>query len=384
MKRAALLCMILALLLSGCGTGAVSSSMDKSVGESAPERIAEVSEQSQPVPPEPTESESEEDEPVVNNDWEFDKPENHGVDGATLNQLHEAAEAVEIRSIVTVRDGVIIDEYYKDEYDENSVIRIASCTKSFSGALIGIAIDRGIIPGVDAKLADYLPQLADADDPRWREITIEHLLTHTSGIDWNEWNGGTTFGEMRRSENWVDFILEQSMAAEPGAVFNYTTGGSHLLSVILQQAAGMTEFEFAKEHLFAPLGMDSVEWGADPQGISDGGNGIGMTTRDAAKFGQLFLNSGEWNGQQIISREWVEESTKVRVERSGQNGSYGYQWWMRPFGEGNYDTYFAMGHGGHYIFVVPELELVTVITARFSDTYDTFPYFADYILDACD
>lgn len=375
MKRLLPYCLALILIFTGCSA---QTEPDPELSSSSEPSTVDISQEVAS----PTEESAEEEAPPDNN-WEIDTPENHGMDGELLNQLHEAAEEVNIFSIVTIKDGYLVDEYYKADYDENSVIRIASCTKSFSGALIGIAIDQGLIPSVDIKISEYFPQIADSDDALKKDITLEHLLTQTSGIEWNEWNGGTTFGEMRRSENWVDFVLEKPMAAEPGSTFNYSTGGSHLLSAIIQEASGMTEFEFAKEYLFKPLGMDSVTWAEDPQGISDGGNGIGMNTRDAAKFGQLFLNGGNWKGQQIIPEKWVEDSVKIQFERSGQNGSYGYQWWIRPFGEGNYDTYFAMGHGGHYIFVVPELELVTVMTCRFNDTYDTFPYFADYVLAAC-
>ena len=322
------------------------------------------------------------EEPTPDNSWEFDIPKNHAVNGELLAKLHEvAAKESGIHSIITVKDGYIIDEYYSEEYNESSVFRLASCSKSFSGALIGIAIDQGILTGTDAKLVEFFPQLAD--DAAKQEITIENLLTHTSGIEWYEWNGGNSFGLLNRSENWIDYIFSQSMTSEPGAVFNYTTGGSHLLAAVLQEATGEIAYEFGLKHLFEPMGMDSVEWRTDPQGFTDGGNGISMTARDAAKFGQLYLDGGKWKDRQIISEAWVEESVKVQFARSSNSGSYGYQWWLRPFGEGNYDTYYAMGHGGQYIFVVPELRLVTVITSRFQDTYAPWPYFTDYVLAAC-
>lgn len=315
-----------------------------------------------------------------NNDWQFDTPENHGVDGAILKRFHDAIKRIEIYSVVIAKDGYIIDEYYKEGYDERSVFRLNSCTKSVTSALIGIAIDKRLLDGVDTKLSEFFPQLADSDSAYKKEITIAHLLEHTSGIRWPE-SGGPMFRKFVQSENWVDFVLSQPMAAKPGSKFSYSTGGSHLLSAIIQQSAGQTTYDFAMEHLFKPLVMESVQWRTDPQGITDGGNGISMNARDAAKFGQLYLNGGKWKGRQIVPEKWVAESTKPQSEAQPIPG-YGYQWWLRKFG--NLNTYFAVGHGGQYIVVVPDLELVAVSTGRFpSGKYPFLDYFRDYVLPAC-
>lgn len=320
----------------------------------------------------------EEEQP--DNDWQFDTPENHGVDGAILESLHEAIKKIEIYSVVIVKDGYIIDEYYRQGYDERSVFRLNSCTKSFTSALIGIAIDKGLLGGVDTKLLEFFPQLADSNSAYKKEITIAHLLEHTSGIYWPE-SGGPMFHKFVESENWVDFVLSQPMAAKPGSIFNYSTGGSHLLSAIIQQTTGQTSYDFALEYLIQPLGMDSVQWRADPQGITDGGNGISMNARDAAKFGQLYLNGGKWKGRQIVPKAWVAESTKPQSAAQPIPG-YGYQWWLTKFGD--LSAYYAVGHGGQYIVVVPDLELVAVSTGRFpSGQYSFLNYFRDYVLAAC-
>ena len=373
MKKTTLIILCAMVLMAGCKTeeSAVNNSSEPLQSSAYETETAKVSEISHTEPEVKTDSEY-----IIYN-WKFDEPENHGVDSKILENFHSALENIEIRSSVIVKDGYIIDEYYKDGYDENSVFGLASCTKSFSGALIGIAVDKGIIDSVDDKIADYFPQLsADKQD-----ITIEHLLTHSSGIYWNEWSGGDYFRQLSRSENWVDFILGQDMASTPGKVFNYTTGGSHLLGAVIQEAAGITECEFGTENLFKPLGMESVKWRSDPQGITDGGNGISMTARDAAKFGQLYLNGGSWEGEQIISDEWVKLSTERQAAGSPGTGEYGYSWWLKQFG--GYDVYYAMGHGGQYIFVVPEINLVTVMTSRLNDTYVPQYYFNDYVIAAC-
>lgn len=392
MRKTSLILLSAAIIIFNLAGCAAKEDIIADANEPASTASESVSAESEPV----SESEAAEDsqseaaDPVIpeeppNNSWEFDAPENHGVDGEMLGKLHDAIEETEIYSFVIAKDGYIISEYYKEGYDPQSVFRLNSCTKSFSGALIGIAIDEGLIDGVDTKISEFFPQLAESDDEYKREITVRHLLEHTSGIDWPEWGAGTMFVQFASSEDWVDFVLSRPMAAKPGTTFNYTTGGSHLLSAIIQQATGKNANAFGREHLFKPLGMDSVKWRVDPQGITDGGNGISMNALDAAKFGQLYLDNGKWKDQQIIPEAWVEESTSYQSAGSYGTGEYGYQWWLKEFGEnGAYRAYYAMGYAGQYIFVVPELELVTVITSRFTrDTYAPQAYFANYVLPAC-
>jgi CubicO group peptidase (beta-lactamase class C family) len=258
---------------------------------------------------------------------------------------------------------------------------MASVTKSFSGALIGLAIENGYLAGVEEKLPEFFPQLNEPGQDDKRDITVEHLLTHTSGVYWNEWAGGDYFMRFSRSENWVDFVLGQDMSSAPGAVFNYTTGGSHLLGAVLREATGMAADEFADAYLFAPMGMDNVRWRRDPQGITDAGNGISMTARDAAKFGQLYLDGGRWKGRQIIPEGWARVSVEKQTSGPPSTGDHGYCWWLSSFG--GYAGYYAMGHGGQYIFVVPELNLVTVMASRVSDTYLPQRYFREYLIAAC-
>ena len=324
---------------------------------------------------------SQEDIPVVA-PWQGDLPENRQMDPAVFAQLHADLESSDVYAMVTVKDGVIIDEYYQEGYDETSVFPLHSCTKSFTSALVGIAIEQGYFTSVDDPLSDYLPQVLDLADTGKQQITLRHLLTHTSGLEWYEWAGRSNWQEFRSAENWVDYILNRNLVATPGTVFAYSTGNSHLLAAALESATGMGELEYARENLFDALGMDSVVWGTDPQGIADGGNGISMTVRDAARFGQLYLQNGQWNGEQLISAQWVAESTAAQNNGAGDGtGSYGYQWWIRSFQ--GYDTYYAFGAHGQFIFVVPQLDLVTVIASNsVEDSYAPRPYFSDYVLSA--
>lgn len=311
--------------------------------------------------------------------WQKDSPQNQGVDPAVLNDVHETFDSFPLLSSVIVRNGYIVDEYYKDGYDENSVFVLNSASKSVTSALIGIAVDMGLIESVDVPISTYFPQVLE-NGGYWAEITIRHLLTHTSGIDmsdtadWYDW---------RSSANWVQYILDRSVTSRPGTVFNYSTGNTHLLSAILQQASGMTLEEFGKRYLFDPMEMNSASVSADAQGISDGGNGVSKNIYDMAKFGMLYLNGGEWQGSQLVSQDWVTQSTTVQFERDSGSADYGYQWWVRTFGDHDYPAYFAQGHAGQYIFVVPDLQLVIAMTSNYEGATSIYWRMVNQIVNAC-
>ena len=295
-------------------------------------------------------------------EWQHDTLESQNISRSDIENVHTSLDSYPINAEVIVKNGVMVDEYYKDGYDENSVFTLQSTSKSVTSAILGIAIDKGYIEGVDVPISTYFPQILESGSEYKNQLTIWHLLTHTTGLNasdtanWNEWLA---------SDNWVDYVLNSPAVSRPGTVFNYFTGNTHLLSAIIEQATGQTTYEFGKENLFDKLDMDSVQCTNDPQGISDGGNGFAMNIYDMAKFGQLYLNNGVWEGEQIISPEWIEQSTTVQFDRSSGSADYGYQWWVRTFGEQNYPAYFAQGHYGQYIFVVPDLELVVAFTSHY-------------------
>ncbi len=273
--------------------------------------------------------------------WQTDDPQNHDMDPAVLADLDAALPNSSIYSMVVVKDGVIVDEYYQDGYDQNSLYRLNSATKSFTSALIGIAIDQGYIGSVEDPLSDYLPQVLAQSDTRKQQITLKHLLTHTSGLEWYEWgNGYTNWSEFQSAPNWVDYILGRTLIYTPGTQFAYSTGNTHLLTAALEAATGMSAQEYARINLFEPLGITNFQWDTDPQGITDGGNGLHLSTRDAARFGLLFLQNGQWQGEQIVPAEWVATSTTIQNGGAGDGtGSYCYQWWRRVYHAGGYDTY---------------------------------------------
>lgn len=279
-----------------------------------------------------------------------------------------------------IKNGYVVDTYYKDGYDAQSRFVLNSASKSVTSVLVGIAVDKGYIGSIDDLLADYLPQVKELTDERWQRITLRHLLTHTSGIAstdserWNEWRG---------SENWMGYILSLPIVSEPGSAFDYSTGNTHLLSAILQAASGMTLYDLAEEYLFGPMDMDSASIDEDAQGIGDGGNGIWMTTADMAKIGLLYLDRGRWQGEQLVSEAWVERSTTVQAVRPGGTANYGFQWWVRTFGDAAYPAFFAQGHAGQYIMVVPQIALVIAFNSDYEGATRIYWQLANEIVNAC-
>ena len=313
-------------------------------------------------------------------EWKIDAPSAHGLDDDIFTDLHEKLKGTETYSMLVVKDGVIIDEFYNEGYNADSKFPFHSGSKSVTGTLIGIAMEQGYIGSENEPLSDYVSEALQQADARKADITIRDLLTNTSGLDWDEWNSYDVWTEFRAAGNWVDYILGRDLVYDPGEHFTYSTGNTHLLSAALEKAVGKNQFEYAMEVLFEPLGMESVEWGTDPRGITDGGNGIIMTARDAVRFGQMCLQNGEWEGRRIVPAEWLEESTTPKTEGYGDlNGDYGYQWWMREYH--GIDTYYAYGYAGQYIFIVPDQNMVCVMTGNYPATsYKAREYFTEDVM----
>ena len=298
--------------------------------------------------------------PWPTNGWLTSTPEEQKMDSTKLEEMMEHIDEHDyaIDSILVVRNGYIVWEEYPSFYTMTTPHQIRSATKSFTSAVLGIAIQEGYIENVDQKVVDFFPEKNIQNlDSRKESITIEHLLTMSEGLDWFHSLGGTT-GEMFASRDWVQFVLNRPMVREPGEEWYYHGGASHLLSAIITETTGRSAYEFAREFLFDPLNMTSVSWPPDPQGNSMGYSDLYISSRDMAKFGYLFLNNGSWEGEQIISEEWVAESIKSHFFPYEGQG-YGYQWWTIPHTR----IYQASGLYGQRILVIPELDMVIVFTA---------------------
>ncbi len=282
----------------------------------------------------------------------------------TLPRLH---------SLLVSRRGELLFERYYNGIRRDRPANIKSASKSIISALVGIALDRRLIAGVKTPIVTYFPELARDADPRKREITVEHLLMMRPGL---EGTSNRNYGAWVTSRNWVQHALARPMFAAPGEEMEYSTGNTHLLSAILTKATGKSTWQFANEVLAKPLGFTLAQWPRDPQGIYFGGNDMLMTPRQMLALGELYLNEGRVNGQPVVAERWVEQSCegRARNRRPGNpafdpNGAvdpmrdrrYGYGWWVHEIGD--YETCFAWGYGGQYIFVLPELDLVLVTTS---------------------
>jgi CubicO group peptidase (beta-lactamase class C family) len=310
--------------------------------------------------------------------WRTSAPEAQGMDSQTLTQLLTTIQEqhLDFHSLLIIRNGYLVSETYFGVYQQDTRHELYSCTKSFVSTLIGIAIDKGYIDRTDRRIVDFFPEHTFADlDEQKEGMTLEDLLTMRSGLDWQE--GDPVYGAMYRSPDWVQFVLDMPMAQPPGSGFNYCSGCSHVLSAILQKATGMNPRDFAEQYLFQPLGISNVQWDTDAAGIPIGGWGLQMTPRDMAKLGYLYLQDGEWDGQQILSARWVEDSTREHTETDGALG-YGYQWWTYP----SLAAYTALGRYGQMIFVIPEADLVIVATSAIEDHDALFLLIEEYILPA--
>ena len=271
-----------------------------------------------------------------------------------------AADMPRLRSLLVSHKGAIVLERYFNGARANQLANIKSASKSVISALVGIAVSRGLIKGLDQRIVDYFPELAGDPEPKKREITIEDLLTMRSGL---ESTSGRSYGAWVQSPNWVRFVLRRPLVDEPGTRVEYSTGTSHLLSAILTKAAKKSTWQFAQAELATPLGFNLAKWPQDPQGIYFGGNDMLMTPRQMIQFGELYLNGGRIGDRQLIPRQWVDKADDgVGRSRWGSDREYGYGFWIREFGR--HRSFYAWGYGGQFIFVVPGLDLVVVTTSR--------------------
>jgi CubicO group peptidase (beta-lactamase class C family) len=307
--------------------------------------------------------------------WQTSSLNEEGIGAEKINELMQSIlkgddKVKNIHSVLLAKNGkLVLEEYFYGNH-RNHIHHLQSDTKSVISILIGVAIDKRLIKNVKQPIFDFFPEITPANfDGEKRKITIEHLLMMAPGLECRDsyryrWQG---LYEMRRSSDWTQFMLDLPMAEMPGTRFEYCNGASFLLSAIIQKAAGMNALEFAKKHLFNPLGIDHFNWPPNPQGITIGWADLQLRPRDMAKIGQMMLKGGRWRGKQIISQNWVNQSTRAYIRAGGYD--YGYQWWRGKTIANNQviDAFWAWGHGGQFIIVLPELDTVVVLTAKHLD-----------------
>lgn len=299
------------------------------------------------------------------NGWRASPPAVQGMDAVLL----DSAASVIVRqhpnvySLLVARHGYLVTERYFGGHDSASAFDLRSGTKSITSMLVGIAIGEKLLRGIDEPIARILPDALPGDDvdPRKRAITLRHLLTMTSGLDWTEGEGVRYFAGQR---NWASAILARPMAADPGRRFNYSSGNAHLLSIAVSRASHTSTLDFANARLFRPLGftIPVLQWPTDPMGVNAGGSALQLSARELLKLGYLYLNGGCWAGRQVVPADWVKESTRAWSRPGGKSKArYGFLWWLRDLD--GHSAYMALGYGGQYLVVVPDLDLVVVMTA---------------------
>jgi CubicO group peptidase (beta-lactamase class C family) len=343
--------------------------------------------------------------------WSVAAPESVGLAGATLcsmvKWLDDSKES-NVHAVLVVRHGKLVFEHYFSGSDTRLSLPLGdvtfrpdtrhderSATKSIVALLVGIAIDRGLIKGLDAPVLSFFPEYVDLATPAKDRITLRDLITMSAGLEWNELDLPLTTpftGDGIRIGNAPDpyrYALEKAVVAPPGRVWNYSSGATELVGAVLKKATGKPVDELARAWLFAPLGITDVEWARYPNGYLVACGGLRLRPRDLAKIGQLVLQHGVWNDAQVVPAAWVEAATSPQINVSGFNSLfYGYYFWLgRSLIDKRAVEWAAgIGAGGQRVSIVPALDLVVVVNAglyaRLAEGADTAAVVNQYVLEA--
>lgn len=317
--------------------------------------------------------------------WRTDTPEAVGMKTEVISSVIgwlDNLKGANIHSIVVVRNGGLIFECYRHGHDErwraplgkvshsfNAKHDIRSVTKVIVGLLIGKALEDSLIPNLDAPVFDYFPEYADLRTPQKDLICLRHLLTMSTGLEWDENLPATDpdNGELRmwKSNDRFRTALETPLIFAPGTVWNYSGACTELLAAIIRKVSGKPIDQYAQDVLFTPLAISDVEWAQHKDGSPSASGGLRMCPPDLAKIGQIAVSEGQWDGKRILPNEWIKHSLEPQIGMDDRLFYYGYHWWLgRSLVSGREIIWAAgIGLGGQRLFVVPDLKLVTVITA---------------------
>ncbi|MFC2079114.1 serine hydrolase domain-containing protein [Candidatus Bipolaricaulota bacterium] len=314
--------------------------------------------------------------PLAGGDWEVSTPEAEGLNPLLVAELYyNAAQMETLYGLLVIKNGYLIAEDYFNGATADQLSGRQSVTKSVTSALLGIALDQGYLSSVDQKMLEFFPELAgQITDPRKEQITIRELLQMRGGYpDEERVPGYLDILFFSDNWHWMPHVVDFPLVSAPGTHFNYSNLTSHLLGVIVAQVCETDLMSYANEHLFSPMDAAVGDWTADADGYNLGCIEIYLTARDMAKFGLLYLHGGEYAGTQVIPADWIANSLRRYSEGinftgwlSSRYGSfrdlgYGYQWWSARVGDHHFN--YASGHGGNYIILLDELDMIIVTTA---------------------
>ncbi len=264
-----------------------------------------------------------------------------------------------INSVLIEQHGQLLLEAYRGEMNRHRTTNIKSASKSLLSLLVGIAIEEGFIESVDQPIGEFFPDyFADHPDNKKQSITLANLLSMQAGI---ASTSRRNYGAWVLSDSWFEYALDQPFVEQVGGRMIYSTGNSHLLSVVLTRATGMSTRDFAERYLFDPLNIRVGGWDQDPQGYYMGGNNLAISPWSMLKIGKLVLNNGVFEGKQLVAESWLQVALDSYTRSNFNPYDYGYHWWRQPIA--GYTLHFAWGNGGQYIMVLPELDTVLAITS---------------------
>jgi CubicO group peptidase (beta-lactamase class C family) len=302
----------------------------------------------------------------LNDGWEVASPEEVDVNQEALNEVYSAFVSEDryfnAKSLLVVKNGKLVFEAYcRTPKDRDRYGHVASVTKSVTSLLFGIAMTAGYIDSLDQPLYSIIPDKFPSDLSK-RSITLRHLLTMTSGLSFDNDDFSVEIYADKPGDP-AKYILKKPLYAPPGEKFYYRDADPHLLSYAMQRLTGKSEEELAEEYLFDPLGIRDYYWDSDHTGTTMGAHGLHLEPRDMAKIGQMVLDHGRWQGRQVVDSSWVAASTQKQVETDHKTEPhvyhYGYYWWILP----RWNAFTAWGQGGNFIFVLPEKQMVIVMTS---------------------
>jgi CubicO group peptidase (beta-lactamase class C family) len=334
-------------------------------------RIAEL------LRPRPEELKAVEYAPIAGRDWKVSTPAEQGVDPMLVARLYlDATGLSTLYGVLVIKNGYLIAERYFNEGSIDRAYPRMSITKSYTAALVGVALDQGYLESVDQKMIDFFPEVAaQITDARKGQITIRHLLQMRAGYPDEEYQR-QYLDSLFFTDNyhWIPRLVDFPLLNDPGTGFNYSNLTSHLLAIIAARAVDTDLKTYGQEHLFSAIDAEVGDWSTDADGYNFGCFEISFTARDMAKFGSLYLNGGEYDGEQVLSADWVTASLQrysEDIKRGDQTASthgrhfrdigYGYQWWSATVGGQHFD--YAAGHGGQLIVLLHDLDMIIVTTA---------------------